>query len=164
MRLCLHPLACARFLFASKCTLPFGCSFPLVDCLLFFLLLFVPHLPGPTSVGSTSAGGSEACHYVCVQWAEETTVTKLLELGMVVGGGMAIVMGADIIGASWRKKQDSLEANPLTLWFSKLGPFQRSFLVQSEAQDCPCATFQDACLPMMPNVLHLVAVGASNPV
>ncbi|CAJ1348023.1 unnamed protein product, partial [Effrenium voratum] len=39
-----------------------------------------------------------ACHYVCVQWAEETTVTKLLELGMVVGGGMAIVMGADIIG------------------------------------------------------------------
>ena len=25
----------------------------------------------------------QACHYVCVDWAEETAVTKLLELGMV---------------------------------------------------------------------------------
>lgn len=39
-----------------------------------------------------------ACHYECAEWAEETAVTKLLQLSMVVGGGMAIVAVSDIIG------------------------------------------------------------------
>lgn len=39
-----------------------------------------------------------ACHYECTAWAEESAVNKLLELGMVMGGGMAIIAVSNSIG------------------------------------------------------------------
>eukprot|EP00435_Cladocopium_sp_Y103_P035926 s1055_g9.t1 len=49
-----------------------------------------------------------ACHYECAEWAEETAVTKLLQLSMVVGGGMAIVAVSDIIGGKLGSLEESV--------------------------------------------------------
>lgn len=38
------------------------------------------------------------CHYACSKWSDQTPVGKLLELGMVVGGGLTLVLFADRIG------------------------------------------------------------------
>lgn len=38
------------------------------------------------------------CHYSCSKWAGGTPVGKLLELGMVVGGGLTLVLFADQVG------------------------------------------------------------------
>eukprot|EP00439_Symbiodinium_sp_Y106_P070953 s1773_g12.t1 len=39
-----------------------------------------------------------ACLYVCYSWAEGSAVAKLLECGMVIGGGLTIVLIANAIG------------------------------------------------------------------
>eukprot|EP00439_Symbiodinium_sp_Y106_P063882 s363_g9.t4 len=36
-----------------------------------------------------------ACHYECVAWGDSTAVEKLLEIGMVLGGGFAILLFAN---------------------------------------------------------------------
>lgn len=39
-----------------------------------------------------------ACHYECVAWGDSTAVEKLLEIGMVLGGGYAILLFANEVG------------------------------------------------------------------
>lgn len=66
-----------------------------------------------------------ACHYECVEWAEDTAVNKLLNLGMelwlggpvsdpteVIGGGMAIVTISNSIGTGTRAIGDRRDEVP----------------------------------------------------
>ncbi|CAE7269730.1 unnamed protein product [Symbiodinium natans] len=39
-----------------------------------------------------------ACHYECYEWGEGSAVENLLELGMVIGGGLTIVLVANAVG------------------------------------------------------------------
>jgi len=69
-----------------------------------------------------------ACHYECSEWAEETAVTKLLELGMVMGGGMAIVAVSNTIGGYLGNKLVDRDTKVEELAKVILGDVRVSFL------------------------------------